>query len=125
MRIDECGEDEKMMLEKIKDVIREYCFQEVKLQALVSQSMSSVVFYAMVGGQRHQSNAMAEDGLIDPLKLESFEKQIVSIIRGDKAYNPEKMNIVEFRDPAEFKLTYDDRNCRICKIRKAWEASNA
>ena len=109
------------MNEEVLGAISRLSLEDVKLLAMVSDTMSSVVFYATVNGEKQQSNALAEEGIIDHYVLEVLEKDVASIIRRAKEYNPDQMNIVEVEMPATVKISYDAKDCRVYKIKKEWE----
>lgn len=109
------------MNEEILGAISRLSLEDVKLLAMVSDTMSSVVFYATVNGENQQSNALAEDGIVDHYVLEVLEKDVVSIIRRAKEYKHDQMNIVEVEMPTAVKISYDAKDCRVYRIKKEWE----
>ena len=110
------------MKEEILGAIARLSLEDVKLLALVSDTMSSVVFYATVGGVKEQSNTLAEEGVIDRYVLEVLEKDVVTIIRRAREYKHDQMNIVEVEMPTTVKISYDAKVCHVYKIKKEWES---
>ena len=109
------------MNEEIIRAIDRLSLEDVRLLAMVSDTMSSVAFYAMVDGEKQQSNTLAEEGVIDHYVLEVLERDVVSIIRSAPQYKHDQMNIVEVEMPSTVKISYDANDCRVYRIKKEWE----
>ena len=72
-------------------------------------------------GKNYQSNNMVEENLIDSLKIEKFYENIAKIIRSDKEFREEKMNIVKVNREKKFSIEIDEKNCKVYKIKKEWK----
>ena len=92
----------------------------IKMIALISETSSEVIFYGTINGKKVQSNNMVEEGLISSDIIFGAYDDVASIVRTDKAYNPEKMNIIKV-DSYECSIEYEEKKCKTYKIIKAWE----
>lgn len=95
----------------------------IEMLALVSETSYEVVFYGDCQGQRLQSNAMVENGLIDADVVDDFYKAIAQAVRSEASFDKDKMNIVKYYKDGTINLAYDEKNCRVYSIKKEWKKS--
>lgn len=93
---------------------------EVDLLALVTNTSYDVIFYANVDGRRIQSNAMAEEDLIDSAALQAFYEKIAKIIQTDASFDPSALNIVKVGRNCEVSASKKERNAHVYAIKKEW-----
>jgi len=108
------------MNNKIISEIRELGLSEVDLLALVTDTSYDVVFYASVDGKRMQSNTMAEEGLLDTVKLMAFYGKVATAIREDEGFDPSSLNVVKVNRNSEVSMSKMERNTRVYAIKKEW-----
>ncbi|ERK65996.1 hypothetical protein HMPREF1984_01937 [Leptotrichia sp. oral taxon 215 str. W9775] len=94
---------------------------DIDMLALITKTTSEIIFYGKIQGKIYQSNNMVEENLIDSLKIEKFYENIVKIIRSDKEFREEKMNIVKVNREKEFSIEIEEKNCKVYKIKKEWK----
>lgn len=114
------------MEDKILDAIKgleKAGISNINILALVSSTSYEVIFYGDYKGEIHQSNEMAESGIIAPNVVDDFYKQIATVIRESDGYSPEKMNIVIRGKDGNISVLYDEKNCRVHKIKREWKSS--
>ncbi len=114
------------MKNKILDAIKgleENGISNINLLALVSNGSYEVVFYGDYQGETYQSNEMAEKDIIGTNMVDDFYKKIATIIRESDDYLIDKMNIVKCRKDGSVNISYDEKNCRVYKIKKEWKSS--
>lgn len=107
------------VIEKIKEYEKKG-ISDIHMIALVSDTSSEVIFYGVVNGVKYQSNNMVEAGKIDSDVVDSFYKEITSIVRSDVKFDSAKMNVIE-ADSNGCKVDYDEKKCKTFKIVKEWE----
>ena len=93
---------------------------EVDLLALVTDTSYDVSFYANVDGKRIQSNTMAEEGLLDPVKLMAFYEKIAAVIRAASSFDASALNVVKVNRNSEVSISKMERNSRVYAIKKEW-----
>ncbi len=98
-------------------------FNGIELLALVTNTAFDVVFYANVAGNILQSNAMADQGLIDPVKLADFYNRVATIIRSDADFDSTALNIVKVNRNNEVSVSTKERDSRVYAIKKEWRAT--
>ena len=109
----------KKVIEKINE-FEKNGIKDVQLIALVSETSAEVVFYGIIDGVRYQSNNMVEEGKIESDVIDGFYNEIVELVRGDKQFDSEKMNIIK-ADSDRCKVAYDEKKCKTYRIIKEWE----
>jgi len=92
----------------------------VDLLALVTDTSYDVTFYADVDGKRIQSNTMAEEGLLDSVKLMAFYEKVATAIREDEGFDPRALNVVKVNRNSEVSVSQMERNARVYAIKKEW-----
>lgn len=98
-------------------------FTGIELLALVTNTSFDVVFYANVAGNFLQSNAMADQGLIDPVKLAAFYNRVATIIRSDANFDSTALNIVKVNRNNEVSVSTKERDSRVYAIKKEWRTA--
>ena len=88
----------------------------------MSSETSKLVFLFVINlqGKIYQSNNMVEENLIDSLKIEKFYENIAKIIRSDKEFREEKMNIIKVNREKAFSIEIEDKDCKVYRIKKEW-----
>lgn len=110
------------ILTLIKDM-KKKGISNIDLLALVTDTSYEVVFYGTYQGERIQSNEMAENGTIATNTVEDFYKQIATLVREASVYDAGKMNIVKCEKCGNVSISYDEKNCRVHRIKKEWKSS--
>ncbi len=110
-------------MKELFSTIAQLKLNSVNLLALVTKTTDEVVFYATVDGKIMQSNALAEDGLLDPLVLDDFYHKIVNIIRSSNKFKEDMMNVVKVSTNNEVDFSYESTSARIYAIKKNWKDS--
>ena len=100
--------------------IAELGLNEVDLLALVTNTSYEVEFYASVDGKRMQSNAMAEDELVDSGNLLAFYERVAITIRADARFDSNALNVVKVNRDGEVSMTKTARNAHVYAIQKEW-----
>jgi uncharacterized HAD superfamily protein len=100
--------------------IAELGLNEVDLLAVVTDTSYEVEFYASVDGKRMQSNAMAEEGLVDSNKLFAFYEKVATVIRAEASFDSGALNVVKVSRNGEVSMTKTARNAHIYAIQKEW-----
>jgi len=111
---------EKEIITQIENLEKEG-ISNINMLALITKTTSEIIFYGEIQGKIYQSNNMVEENLIDSLKIEKFYENIVKIIRSDKEFRKEKMNIVKVNREKEFSIEIEEKNCKVYKIKKEWK----
>ncbi len=113
------------MKDKIKEGLKKLKedMQDVKLLAIVTKTRSEVVFYSTVDGVMQQSNAMAEEDLIDPYELDLFYRDVTDLIRGSDKFQEERVNILKYDEKTGISMEYGDGSKTNHVIRKNWKKS--
>ena len=93
---------------------------QVDLLALVTDTSYDVSFYADVDDKRIQSNTMAEEGLLDSVKLMAFYQKIATVIRADSSFDASALNVVKVNRNSEVSISKMERNSRVYAIKKEW-----
>lgn len=113
---------EEQILSEIKK-IEKIGIHNIDLLALVTDTSYEVVFYGIYNGERLQSNEMAEKGIIELDAVDSFYNKIAMIIRNGSSYDASKMNIIKCCNNGSIRISYNDKNCRVYRIKKEWKNS--
>ena len=92
----------------------------VDLLALVTDTSYDVTFYADVDGKRIQSNTMADEGLIDSVRLMVFYEKIATIIRAESSFDVSALNVVTVNRNFEVSISKMERNAHVYAIKKEW-----
>ena len=111
---------EKEIITQIENLEKEG-ISNINMLALITKTTSEIIFYGEIQGKIYQSNNMVEENLIDSLKIEKFYENIVKIIRSDKEFRKEKMNIVKVNREKEFSIEIEEKNFKFYKIKKEWK----
>ena len=111
---------EKEIITQIENLEKEG-ISNIDMLALITKTTSEIIFYGEIQGKIYQSNNMIEENLIDSLKIEKFYENIAKIIRSDKEFREEKMNIVKVNREKKFSIEIDEKNCKVYKIKKDWK----
>jgi hypothetical protein len=111
---------EKEIITQIENLEKEG-ISNIDMLALITKTTSEIIFYGEIQGKIYQSNNMVEENLIDSLKIEKFYENIAKIIRSDKEFREEKMNIVKVNREKEFSIEIEEKNCKVYKIKKEWK----
>ena len=92
----------------------------IDMLALITKTSSEVIFYGEIQGKIYQSNNMVEENLIDSLEIETFYENITKIIKTDKKFREEKMNIIKVNREKVFSIEIEDKDCKVYRIKKEW-----
>jgi hypothetical protein len=92
----------------------------IDMLALITKTSSEVIFYGEIQGKIYQSNNMVEENLIDSLEIETFYENITKIIKTDKEFREEKMNIIKVNRKKVFSIEIEDKDCKVYRIKKEW-----
>ena len=92
----------------------------IDMLALITKTSSEVIFYGEIQGKIYQSNNMVEENLIDSLEIETFYENITKIIKNDKEFREEKMNIIKVNRKKVFSIEIEDKDCKVYRIKKEW-----
>ena len=92
----------------------------IDMLALITKTSSEVLFYGEIQGKIYQSNNMVEENLIDSLEIETFYENITKIIKTDKEFREEKMNIIKVNRKKVFSIEIEDKDCKVYRIKKEW-----
>ena len=92
----------------------------IDMLALITKTSSEVIFYGEIQGKIYQSNNMVEENLIDSLEIETFYENITKIIKTDKEFREEKMNIIKVNREKVFSIEIEDKDCKVYRIKKEW-----
>ena len=92
----------------------------IDMLALITKTSSEVIFYGEIQGKFYQSNNMVEENLIDSLEIETFYENITKIIKTDKEFREEKMNIIKVNREKVFSREIEDKDCKVYRIKKEW-----
>ena len=92
----------------------------IDMLALITKTSSEVIFYGEIQGKIYQSNNMVEENLIDSLEIETFYENITKIIKTDKEFREEKMNIIKVNREKVFSIEIEDNDCKVYRIKKEW-----
>ena len=92
----------------------------IDMLALITKTSSEVIFYGEIQGKIYQSNNMVEENLIDSLEIETFYENITKIIKTDKEFREEKMNIIKVNRKKVFSIEIEDKDCKVYRINKEW-----
>lgn len=92
----------------------------IDMLALITKTSSEVIFYGEIQGKIYQSNNMVEENLIDSLEIETFYENITKIIKTDKEFREEKMNIIKVNREKVFSREIEDKDCKVYRIKKEW-----
>lgn len=92
----------------------------IDMLALITKTSSEVIFYGEIQGKIYQSNNMVEENLIDLLEIETFYENITKIIKTDKEFREEKMNIIKVNRKKVFSIEIEDKDCKVYRIKKEW-----
>ena len=90
----------------------------IDMLALITKTSSEVIFYGEIQGKIYQSNNMVEENLIDSLEIETFYENITKIIKTDKEFREEKMNIIKVNRKKVFSIEIEDKDCKVYRIKK-------
>ena len=94
----------------------------VDLLALVTDTSYDVTFYADVDGKRIQSNTMAEEGLLDSVKLMAFYEKIATVIRAGSSFDASALNVVKVNRNSEVSMSRMERNAHVYAVKKEWRS---
>ena len=83
----------------------------IDMLALITKTSSEVIFYGEIQGKIYQSNNMVEENLIDSLEIETFYENITKIIKTDKEFREEKMNIIKVNRKKVFSIEIEEKDC--------------
>ena len=110
---------EKEIITQIENLEKEG-ISNIDMLALITKTTSEIIFYGEIQGKIYQSNNMVEENLIDSLKIEKFYENIAKIIRSDKEFREEKMNIIKVNREKVFSIEIEDKDCKVYRIKKEW-----
>lgn len=102
--------------------IKSLGLSNIYLLALVTDSSYEVVFYAHYNGELLQSNKMTELGIIPFDIVEKIYLSIANIVRKDKKFKTTMMNILKYSNE-NISFEYDEKKCRVYKLKKKWKES--
>ena len=103
--------------------LAQYGVTQVRMLAMVTDTSYEVVFYGLYAGKMYQSNEMVENGFVASGVVDTFYKNIAHILRKSDKFQQGKMNIVSIEAENTISIRYDERNCRLYPIQKAWRDS--
>ena len=100
--------------------IEEKGLSSIDLLALVTETSYEVIFYAKHNNKVYQSNDLVEKGILTSDFVDNIYEEVANIIRMDKKYDPEKLNIVKAFD--DYIVTeHEEKNCRVYALKKMWK----
>ena len=100
--------------------IEEKGLSSIDLLALVTETSYEVIFYAKYNNKVYQSNDLVENGILTSDFVDNIYEEVANIIRMDKKYDPEKLNIVKAFD--DYIVTeHEEKNCRVYALKKKWK----
>ena len=103
--------------------LAQYGVTQVSMLAMVTDTSYEVVFYGLYAGKMYQSNEMVENGFVASSVVDIFYKNIAHILRMSDKFQQGKMNIVSIGAKNTISIKYDEKNCRLYPIQKAWRDS--
>lgn|GEM_PF-497225 len=110
---------EKEIITQIENLEKEG-ISDIDMLALITKTTSEIIFYGEIQGKIYQSNNMVEENLIDSLEIETFYENITKIIKTDKEFREEKMNIIKVNREKVFSREIEDKDCKVYRIKKEW-----
>ena len=110
---------EKEIITQIENLEKEG-ISNINMLALITKTTSEIIFYGEIQGKIYQSNNMVEENLIDSLEIETFYENITKIIKTDKEFREEKMNIIKVNRKKVFSIEIEDKDCKVYRIKKEW-----
>ncbi len=110
---------EKEIITEIENLEKEG-ISDIDMLALITKTTSEIIFYGEIQGKIYQSNNMVEENLIDSLEIETFYENITKIIKTDKEFREEKMNIIKVNREKVFSIEIEDKDCKVYRIKKEW-----
>ena len=110
---------EKQIIVQIENLEKKG-ISNIDMLALITKTSSEVIFYGEIQGKIYQSNNMVEENLIDSLEIETFYENITKIIKTDKEFREEKMNIIKVNREKVFSIEIEDKDCKVYRIKKEW-----
>ena len=110
---------EKEIITQIENLEKEG-ISNIDMLALITKTTSEIIFYGEIQGKIYQSNNMVEENLIDSLEIETFYENITKIIKTDKEFREEKMNIIKVNREKVFSIEIEDKDCKVYRIKKEW-----
>ena len=110
---------EKEIITQIENLEKEG-ISDIDMLALITKTTSEIIFYGEIQGKIYQSNNMVEENLIDSLEIETFYENITKIIKTDKEFREEKMNIIIVNREKVFSREIEDKDCKVYRIKKEW-----
>lgn len=113
------------MIEQIQDkMLRAEAkgLSNIELLAFVTDTSYDVVFYAKYKGKMHQSNELAEKGILSFDFVDEFYAFVAKAVREDEKYDSKKMNILKASEE-EITLEHDEKSCRTYGLKKQWKES--
>ena len=110
---------EKEIITQIENLEKEG-ISNINMLALITKTTSEIIFYGEIQGKIYQSNNMVEENLIDSLEIETFYENITKIIKTDKEFREEKMNIIKVNREKVFSIEIEDKDCKVYRIKKEW-----
>lgn len=94
---------------------------EIQLLAIVTESCYEVDFYALRDGELQQGNTLAEQGILNPHKLDQFYKKVADMIRENVNFQADKINIFSYKQGKKASLTYKQQGTSNYSIKKEWK----
>ncbi len=116
--------NETMLLNiEFEDALRDIkkTVEDIRMLAIVTETRSEVVFYGKKDGIIKQSNNMAEEGILDPYKLDLFYREIAEHIRNSQQFKKDCLNIVKYDTNEGIRFEYAKSTESSVTIMKNWK----
>ena len=94
----------------------------IDLLGLITNTSYEVIFYAKYKGLIKQSNALAEEGVLNIGFVDEIYASIAKTVRECDQFDSDKMNIITVEDE-KVSIKYDEKSCRVYNLKKRWKKS--
>lgn len=95
---------------------------DLHLLGLITNTSYEIIFYVNYNGRIMQSNALAEEGILNIGFVDEIYASIAKIVRECEQFDSDKMNIITVEDE-KISITYDEKSCRVYNLKKRWKKS--
>lgn len=106
-------------IKAVMSFLKKYGIANVSMIAFVSDNSSSVDFFGDFKGTRYSADKLGD--LVDASKIDSGKSRILDIIRKDKKYNNDKLNIVYIKADGSIIFKYDIKEAKTNKYKTDWK----
>lgn len=97
-------------------------FTDLYLLGLITNTSYEIIFYVNYNGIIKQSNALAEEGILNIGFVDEIYASIAKIVRECEQFDSDKMNIITVEDE-KVSIKYDEKSCRVYNLKKRWKNS--